>query len=59
MDAAWDTDSAVDIKYMTGAGLESNINAIGMDNIFYYHRGLDDLKDDTVVLVLIHGYPQS
>jgi len=63
MDSLWDTSciaaSTNDIKHMTGLGLDSNVNTTAAEKIFYYHRGIKDLKAGTPILVLLHGYPQT
>jgi hypothetical protein len=63
MDANWDKscieDSVEDVDYMTSLGLESNLKQTANEKVFYYSRGLKDVKPDTTVLVLLHGYPQT
>ncbi|KUJ08381.1 putative Fluoroacetate dehalogenase [Mollisia scopiformis] len=63
MDSLWDTRcitaSSSDVEYMTSLGLESNFNTVIADKIFYYQRGLKDVKADTPILVMLHGYPQT
>lgn len=63
METTWDvtcvTESSVDIKRMTDLGLESNISTTTKDGVFYYHRGLENVKAKTQILVLLHGYPQT
>lgn len=44
-----------DVLHMTSLGLERS--PATKDKLFYYHRGLTDIKKP--VLVLLHGYPQS
>lgn len=44
-----------DIEHMTSLGLQSTVAT--ENKIFYYHRGLADVKKS--ILVLLHGYPQS
>lgn len=63
MDALWDTScitaSTNDVEYMTSLGLESNISTAAEERAFYYHRGIKNIKNDTPILVLLHGYPQT
>lgn len=63
MDTKWDTScitaSTEDVKYMTSLGLESNIETAAIDKVFYYHRGIKDVKVATPILVMLHGYPQT
>jgi hypothetical protein len=51
--------SGEDFKLMTGSGLESNIDTLEKDGVFYYHRGLQNGSTKTPILLLIHGYPQT
>jgi pimeloyl-ACP methyl ester carboxylesterase len=44
-----------DVEHMTSLGLE--LSLAKEDKLFYYHRGLTDVKKP--ILVLLHGYPQS
>ncbi|EHL00331.1 alpha/beta-Hydrolase [Glarea lozoyensis ATCC 20868] len=63
VDIPWDksciTASTDDVDYMTSLGLKSNLKTTAEEKLFYYSRGLEDVKPDTPVLVLLHGYPQT
>jgi len=63
MASSWDitcvTESSADIKRMTDLGLQSNVSTNTKDGVFYYHRGLENVKVETQILVLLHGYPQT
>ncbi|CAG8976014.1 hypothetical protein HYALB_00007541 [Hymenoscyphus albidus] len=48
-----------DVQYMTSLGLESNIGSAAKDKVFFYHRGVKDLSSRKVILILLHGYPQT
>lgn len=63
MDLSWDfsclTDDLNDVVCMERLGLEHNISTAVKDEVFYYHRGLENVKAETQILVLLHGYPQT
>ena len=63
MDSLWDKaciKASVDnVTHMANIGLDSNIDTTAIDKIFYYHRGIKELKANTPILVLLHGYPQT